>query len=128
MPPTLIDYVNAPLPFLIGIESKYLDQAEDNINDGTYIIDLDHNKITSKHKTSVTLGSNGRSSVRLRDDLPELPTHYREKLQKDLTNIVKKKISKKQRLTPEEVEKVRTSFFNFFVGVFQEYEDFLIPT
>jgi hypothetical protein len=64
----------------------------------------------------------------LRDDLPELPTHYREKLQKDLTNIVKKKISKKQRLTPEEVEKVRTSFFNFFVGVFQEYEDFLIPT
>ena len=76
----------------------------------------------------MTLGSNGRSSVRLRDDLPELPTHYREKLQKDLTNIVKKKISKKQRLTPEEVEKVRTSFFNFFVGVFQEYEDFLIPT
>ena len=80
LPPTLIDYVNAPLPFLIGIESKYLDKAEDNINDGTYIIDLDNNKITSKHKTSVTLGSNGRSSVRLKDDLPELPTHYREKL------------------------------------------------
>lgn len=91
----MIDYVNAPLPFLIGIETRYLDKAEDNINDGTYIIDLDANKITSKHKTSVTLGSNGRSSVKLKDDLPELPTHYREKLQKELNGVVSKKLKKK---------------------------------
>jgi hypothetical protein len=36
------------MPFLIGIEDNLMDQAEDNINDGTYIIDLDKDKITSK--------------------------------------------------------------------------------
>ncbi len=118
LPPSLIDYVNAPLPFLIGIESQYLDQAEDIINDGTYIIDLDNNKITSKHKTSVTLQSNGRSSIKLKDDLPELPNHYAHKLQKKISGIVKKKYHKKERLSIEEVDKIRLAFFNFFVNVF----------
>ena len=39
---------NAPMPFLMGIEDHLLYKAEENINDGTYIIDLDHDKITSK--------------------------------------------------------------------------------
>jgi len=29
------------MPFLMGIESSLLEKAEDSINDGTYIIDLD---------------------------------------------------------------------------------------
>lgn len=36
------------MPFLMGIEMKLMGKAEDNINDGTYIIDLDKDKITSK--------------------------------------------------------------------------------
>ncbi len=68
------------MPFLMGIESNMMDKAEENINDGTYIIDLDADKITSKQKTSVTLSSSGRSSVKLKDDLPELPNHYAQKL------------------------------------------------
>jgi hypothetical protein len=48
------------MPFLIGIEECLMDQAEDNINDGTYIIDLDKDKITSKQKTSVILSNTGK--------------------------------------------------------------------
>jgi len=48
------------MPFLMGIEERLMSKAEDNINDGTYIIDLDKDKITSKQKTSVTLSSTGR--------------------------------------------------------------------
>jgi hypothetical protein len=36
------------MPFLMGIESNMMEKAEENINDGTYIIDLDADKITSK--------------------------------------------------------------------------------
>jgi phosphotransferase system IIA component len=48
------------MPFLIGIEEDLMEQAEDNINDGTYIIDLDKDKITSKQKTSVVVSNSGR--------------------------------------------------------------------
>jgi DENN (AEX-3) domain len=41
LPPSLIDFLGAPMPFLMGIESSLLKKAEDHINDGTYIIDLD---------------------------------------------------------------------------------------
>lgn len=57
LPPSLIDFLGAPMPFLMGIEDRLMKKAEEHINDGTYIIDLDHDKITSKQKTSVTLTS-----------------------------------------------------------------------
>jgi hypothetical protein len=44
----------------MGVEASMRRAAEDNINDGTYIIDLDNDKITSKQRTSVTLSSSGR--------------------------------------------------------------------
>ena len=44
----------------MGIDQSMQREAEDNISDGTYIIDLDQDKITSKQKTSVTLSSTGR--------------------------------------------------------------------
>jgi hypothetical protein len=43
VPESLIDYLNAPVPFLMGVEEKLIKLAEDNINDGTYIINLDNN-------------------------------------------------------------------------------------
>ena len=33
------------MPFLMGIESRMLREAEENISDGTYIIDIDNNKV-----------------------------------------------------------------------------------
>lgn len=51
---------NAPVPFFMGIEEKLRKEAEINVNDGTYIIDLDSNKIYSKAHTAVTLYLPGR--------------------------------------------------------------------
>lgn len=106
------------MPFLMGIEMKLMGKAEDNINDGTYIIDLDKDKITSKQKTSVTLSSSGNFKGQQKDDLPELPNHYSQKLAKAVKDIVKTKRKKKEKLTQEEVDKIRNYFFQFFVGVF----------
>jgi hypothetical protein len=36
---------NAPVPFLMGIEERLIREAEENIGDGTYIIDLDNNRV-----------------------------------------------------------------------------------
>lgn len=36
-------YRNAPVPYLMGIEEYMLKSADDNINNGTYIINLDSN-------------------------------------------------------------------------------------
>ncbi len=36
---------NAPVPFLMGIEERMLKDAEENINDGTYIIDIDEDRV-----------------------------------------------------------------------------------
>lgn len=107
-----------------------MQKAEENINDGTYIIDLDRDKITSKQKTSVVLSSTGRFRTNQKgggssDDLPELPEHYAKKLSKQVKDIVKPKRKKRERLSLEDVEKIRMSFLGFFVGVFQDYEKYL---
>jgi hypothetical protein len=69
-------------------------KAEEHINDGTYIIDLDNDKITSKQKTSVNLTNQGRFRAQQKDDLPELPEHYCKKLTKKIKEIVKNKRKK----------------------------------
>lgn len=33
------------MPYLMGVEENLMEEAEDNINDGTYIINLDHNRV-----------------------------------------------------------------------------------
>ena len=114
------------MPFLMGIEDSLMGAADENINDGTYIIDLDADKITSKQKTSVALSSQGLFRSYSKDDLPELPDHYCKKLAKLIEKVVKNKRKKKERLSTEDVEKIRMGFFNFFVGVFQAYEKYLI--
>ena len=116
------------MPFLIGIEDNLMDQAEDNINDGTYIIDLDKDKITSKQKTSVILSNTGKYKSSQKDDLPELPEKYSKKLAKNLKDIVERSRRRKQPLTNEEVEKIRMEFFNFFVNIFREYDKFITTT
>lgn len=116
------------MPFLIGIEENLMDQAEDNINDGTYIIDLDKDKITSKQKTSVILSNTGKFKSSQKDDLPELPEKYSKKLAKNVKDIISKSRRKKQPLTIEEIEKVRMEFFNFFVNIFRDYDKFISTT
>lgn len=66
----------------------------------------------------MTLSSSGRFRGQLKDDLPELPDHYRKKLAAQVKDLVKNKRKRRERLSPEHVEKIRMCFFNFFVGVF----------
>jgi len=59
--------------------------------------------------------------------LPELPEHYSKKLAKVVEDLVKpKKKKKRDRFTPEEIDKIRMAFLNFFVGVFQDYEKYVV--
>ena len=102
-----------------------MQEAQENISDETYIIDLDNNKITSKQKTSVTLTSNGRFKSSQKEDLPELPEHQTKKLRTALKNIIKPKQKKQQRLAQEDVDSIREAFFQFMVSVFQHYERYL---
>jgi predicted Zn-dependent peptidase len=55
-----------------------------------------------------------------------LPEHYSRKLAKELEKIVKSKKKKKEPLSAEEVDKIRMAFFNFFVSVFKDYEQYII--
>ena len=116
------------MPFLIGIEEDLMEQAEDNINDGTYIIDLDKDKITSKQKTSVVVSNSGRFKNSQKDDLPELPEKYSKKLAANVKDIVSKSRKKKLPMSHEDVEKVRMEFFNFFVNIFRDYDKFKLES
>jgi hypothetical protein len=41
--------------------------------------------------------------------------------------VVKPRRKKREALTSEDVEKIRMSFFHFFVNLFQDYEKYLQP-
>lgn len=46
LPEILLDRVEAPFIFMLGIAGKHLyEKVKDSIKDGTYIIELDQNKI-----------------------------------------------------------------------------------
>ena len=68
LPENKMDFLSPPVPYIIGIEdvldsrghSDLRDQALDSINDGTYIIDLDSNKITEKKHASISVTTFGK--------------------------------------------------------------------
>ena len=48
------------MPYLMGVEKIQQTEAENNINDGAYIINIDENQIIEKSLSSITLNSTGR--------------------------------------------------------------------
>ena len=58
--------------------------------------------------------------------MPELPDHYSKKMAKQIRDVVRPKRKKRERLSADDVDKIRMSFFSFFVGVFQDYEKYMI--
>jgi hypothetical protein len=56
------------MPYLMGVEESLLKEAEENINDGAYIINLDNDTIVSKAYSSVTLTSGGKFKPQMKDD------------------------------------------------------------
>ena len=45
LPKVLLDIVDVPCVFMLGIELKHFKETEKHIKDGTYIVDLDNNHI-----------------------------------------------------------------------------------
>ena len=45
LPKVLLDIVDVPCVFMLGIEQKHFKETEKHIKDGTYIVDLDNNHI-----------------------------------------------------------------------------------
>ena len=58
--------------------------------------------------------------------MPELPDHYSKKMAKQIRDVVRPKRKNRERLSADDVDKIRMSFFSFFVGVFQDYEKYMI--
>ena len=58
----------------------------------------------SKAYSSVILSSNGKFKPPMRDDQPDLPTHYTKKLTSNLKEILKNKTKKNIKLTDKEIE------------------------
>jgi hypothetical protein len=84
LPKVLTDRVEAPFIYLMGLEQDYYEDKEIQscIKDGTYIIDLDKNKISQIPHTSVTLKRTGTNKVLASEDLPDLPASLVKKLKK----------------------------------------------
>jgi len=80
LPKVLIDRVDAPFIFLLGVERE--NYKESQVKDGTYIIDLDFNKISQIPHTSVTVKRTGTAKILSSEDLPDLPIPLVKKLKK----------------------------------------------
>ena len=73
LPKVLLDIVDVPCVFMLGIELKHFKETEKHIKDGTYIVDLDNNHIKQQPHTSVVLNRAGTTKDLSIDDLPDLP-------------------------------------------------------
>ena len=45
LPEILLDRVDAPHIFMMGLKRKHYDTVQDNVKDGTYIFDIDRNLV-----------------------------------------------------------------------------------
>ena len=116
LPRVLLDIVDVPCVFMLGIEQKLFDEAEKHIKDGTYIVDLDKNHIKQQPHTSVVLNRAGTTKDLSIDDLPDLPYQMQKSLTQKLKEITKK-AGKKRMLNEAEVYQIRECFFKFFVNL-----------
>lgn len=81
LPDNKMDFLCPPVPFIIGIEdildhhgrSTKRNMVTDAVNDGTYIIDLDSNKITEKTHSSITVTPMGKKHSSSEHDMVDLP-------------------------------------------------------
>ena len=73
-----------------------------------------------KQYSSVTLNAGGKFKSCVKDETPDLPSHYAKKLQSHLHDITKRYYKNKRKvpLSDNDVEHIRNEFFQFFVGVF----------
>ena len=98
--------------FLFGITQKNYreNDLQNYVKDGTYIIDIDANKISQIPHTSVTLKRTGTKKNIASEDLPDLPSLAVKKLKKAISDIAKSAFSNKK-MSEESVIAVRIAFY-----------------
>lgn len=84
LPQGIQDRTDLPITYLLGIEEKNAKKAEANIKDGTYIVDLDRDRVWQQPHTSNNMTRGGSSKDTQLDDLPDLPDLLQEKLERGL--------------------------------------------
>ncbi len=86
LPKALLDRVDQQCIFLYGILQTHYRQEDlsQYIKDGTYIIDIDQNKIAQIPHTSVSLRRNGTRRSNQSEDLPDLPFTAVKRLKKQI--------------------------------------------
>eukprot|EP01028_Stygiella_incarcerata_P014049 TRINITY_DN893_c0_g4_i2.p1 TRINITY_DN893_c0_g4~~TRINITY_DN893_c0_g4_i2.p1 ORF type:complete len:1008 (-),score=296.58 TRINITY_DN893_c0_g4_i2:872-3895(-) len=103
LPSSLLSYVSAPMPFLIGCSSKWLGEIERMPTEEIVLVNLDSREIEGV----------------LRDD-PDLHIPYR----KDMTSALKKlAFDEKTRVFNQ--QKVQYLFEGFFVKLFANYRSYM---
>jgi hypothetical protein len=124
LPKALMDRVDAPFIFLLGVERQHY--KESYIKDGTYIIDLDQNKISQIPHTSVTLKRTGTNKILASEDLPDLPKTLVKRLKWSINDIAKKAYKTKE-MSEEAINTVRLAFFQFFMEPLKHLQGSLKP-
>lgn len=46
LPPSLIEYLQSPIPFMLGVQSYHYEMAKPLLDDDLVVVDLDHNSVT----------------------------------------------------------------------------------
>jgi hypothetical protein len=73
LPEILLDRVETPFIFMLGIDHDLYKNIEDCVKDGTYIIELDNNKIFQRPHASTIINRSGTTKEKIDEDLPDLP-------------------------------------------------------
>ena len=90
---------------MLGVDKKIYKESENDIKDGTYIIDLDtprgKGKIFMRYYKSVMVNRLGTTKGQGSEDLPSLPSQRYKILVENLSKIIRSKDNKKK-LSPSE--------------------------
>ena len=70
---------------MLGINHDLYKNIEESVKDGTYIIELDNNKIFQRPHASTIINRSGTTKEKIDEDLPDLPV----KLYKELKGALK---------------------------------------
>jgi len=123
LPEILLDRVETPFIFMLGIAGKALyNSVEDTIKDGTYIIELDHNKIFQRPHASTIINRSGSTKEKIDEDLPDLPFYLYKKLHGRIEKYGNQTRNAKKPLNDEDVDEIREAFFEFFYKLLRLYE------
>eukprot|EP00123_Amoebidium_parasiticum_P017482 comp23868_c0_seq1/m.41816 comp23868_c0_seq1/g.41816 ORF comp23868_c0_seq1/g.41816 comp23868_c0_seq1/m.41816 type:complete len:1378 (-) comp23868_c0_seq1:289-4422(-) len=133
-PANLLDFLQAPMPFIIGVRTGTVDYSA--LPTDVYLVDIDNNRIQKKKDPHSTAVPPLPAQSQFLDRLHSVASHlfikgYTSMDQVDGHPYREPASISGQKKTPEQVrmEAVREVFLDFFVSVLRPYRQFLtVPT